>query len=734
VSASTDSPTKAQLDPSIGKPQKLSLKLILRIVWSMLRRRWWLMGISFVIALVAGAFGSKPVTEKVWKASALLLYTAPRVPDSIGTIAKSVELANMSGFVTSYPVLSKVNDALGGTFPVPLLEKSISVETSRMTKTLFLALEWGDKDECQKLLDQVVTEYPKYIASVRQSIAQGLLDELNQQIAATKTRLNASRTRLRDFLRENNIVDFDQDIVLKQAHVLSLETSIASLKRDGVSLVNQLALLDKQVESLRQEAQEEAEADAKFEAANESLSDNRRRQNRLRELIEEERRILEVRSKIEQLRTEYERAKALASKKLIPVSQLEAVRSQLLALISQVTESTKIKKWQTELEDLDKMVVPTNKNAKKSSPIIAQILSKKLEAELKIAHGEQSLIEIERELEATRLQIASFQAKRNDLRTLQDEVTGIVDELASLQAKSGELLQLASLGPVEFTVISPAATGEFPVSSNRKKMFAGIALVTILLSGTSIAAFDVLLCGIIPTDAQVEMLGLPILSRPEEPLYDAPESVLQYGESVRKIAFEVRRWVPDHGSVLMLSCMTESTRFVPFVEDLAECYARRDERILILDARQVADGIGEFADVLRYETILDQVDRDWDVSDIFLPGLSDWLTMRVSDLAHVIHGTTLPGTDLMLPGSSCIGEEYATLRMRELMETVRSSYSIILMIGPATELKNELQILGTYVDGIALSFEATERLNTGVSESIETLVEMQSPLIGAVQL
>lgn len=734
MSASTDSPTKAQLDPSIGKPQKLSLKLILRIVWSMLRRRWWLMGISFVIALVAGAFGSKPVTEKVWKASALLLYTAPRVPDSIGTIAKSVELANMSGFVTSYPVLSKVNDALGGTFPVPLLEKSISVETSRMTKTLFLALEWGDKDECQKLLDQVVTEYPKYIASVRQSIAQGLLDELNQQIAATKTRLNASRTRLRDFLRENNIVDFDQDIVLKQAHVLSLETSIASLKRDGVSLVNQLAMLDKQVESLRQEAQEEAEADAKFEAANESLSDNRRRQNRLRELIEEERRILEVRSKIEQLRTEYERAKALASKKLIPVSQLEAVRSQLLALISQVTESTKIKKWQTELEDLDKMVVPTNKNAKKSSPIIAQILSKKLEAELKIAHGEQSLIEIERELEATRLQIASFQAKRNDLRTLQDEVTGIVDELASLQAKSGELLQLASLGPVEFTVISPAATGEFPVSSNRKKMFAGIALVTILLSGTSIAAFDVLLCGIIPTDAQVEMLGLPILSRPEEPLYDAPESVLQYGESVRKIAFEVRRWVPDHGSVLLLSCMTESTRFVPFVEDLAECYARRDERILILDARQVADGIGEFADVLRYETILDQVDRDWDVSDIFLPGLSDWLTMRVSDLAHVIHGTTLPGTDLMLPGSSCIGEEYATLRMRELMETVRSSYSIILMIGPATELKNELQILGTYVDGIALSFEATERLNTGVSESIETLVEMQSPLIGAVQL
>lgn len=734
MSASTDQLSNAQLDPSIGKPQKLSIKLILRIVWSMLRRRWWLMGIAFVIALVAGAFGSKPVTEKVWKASALLLYTAPRVPDSIGTIAESVDLANMSGFVTSYPVLSKINDTLGGGFPVPLLEKSVTVETSRMTKTLFMTLEWGDKDECQELLEQLVIEYPKYVASVRQSIAQGLLDELNQQIAATKTRLNASRTRLRDFLRDNNIVDFDQDIVLKQAHVLSLETTIASLKRDGVSMKNQLEMLDKQVQSLRQEAKAEEEADRKFEAAEESLSDNRRRQNRLRELIEEERRVLEVRSKIELLRTEYERAQALASKKLIPVSQLEAVRSQLLALISQVTESEKIKKWQTELEDLDKTVVPANRNSKKSSPIIAQILAKKLEAELKIAHGERSLIEVERELEATRLQIASFQAKRNDLRTLQDEVTGIVAELASLQAKSGELLQLSSLGPVEFTVISPAATGQFPVRSNRKKMFAGIALVTILLSGTSIAAFDVLLCGIIPTDAQVAMLGLPILSCPDETLVGPSESVLRYGESVRKIAFDVRRRIPDHGAVLLLSSMTDSTRFVTFVEDLAECYARRDERILILDARQVADGIGEFADILRYETILDQVDSDWDQADMFLPGLSDWLTMRVAALEKVIHGTTLPGTDLMLPGNSCIGEEYATIRMRELMDSIRGSYSIILMIGPATELKNELQILGTYVDGIALSFEATERLNPGVSETIEALVETQSPLIGAVQL
>ena len=111
----------------------------------------------------------------------------------------------MSGFVTSRPVLTKVNDALGGTFPVPILEQSVTAETSRMTKTLFLAMQWGDQEECQKLLEQLVVEYPKYVAGVRQAIAQSMLDEVTAQVVKAQSRLDSSRVRYRDFLRENNI-------------------------------------------------------------------------------------------------------------------------------------------------------------------------------------------------------------------------------------------------------------------------------------------------------------------------------------------------------------------------------------------------------------------------------------------------------------------------------------------------------------------------------------------------
>lgn len=721
------------LDPDVGKPQKLNPKLLLRVLWSMLRRRWLLLGFAAVIALVAGALGSKPLTEKVWKATALLLYTPPKVPDEIGTIAKSVELANMSGFVTSRPVLTKVNDALGGTFPVPILEQSVTAETSRMTKTLFLAMQWGDQEECQKLLEQLVIEYPKYVAGVRQAIAQSLLDEVNSQVVKAQSRLDSTRARYRDFLRENNIVDFKQDLILKQTHLLSLETNIDTLRRDEQSMIGQIEMLDKQINSIKQEQAAEEEANREFEAAAESLADNRRRQGRLQELIEEERRVMEVKSQIDIVRREYERAQQLAEKRLIPQSQLEAVRSKLEVLIAKVTESKQIRNWQSELKDLDKTVVPKNKNSKKGSPIISQILFKKLETELKIAHGQQGVVELEREVETLNRQIATFQERRSELNALEDEITALGNQKLALEEKAGMLKELAGLGPVEFSVISPAETGGFPVSSNRKKMFVGIAFVVMLLAGTSVAAFDVLLCGIIPADAQVELIGLPVLERVGELVDDDEDSVLNYGEPVRSLALRFRQMIPNNGSVILLSSLSPSPRFSGFLVDLAECFALRDERILIVDTRLSEDGLGEFADLIEPSVIAEQ-DLDSGGEKTFLPGLSDWLTFRVNSICDVVYPTTIAGTDCILPGNSPIGEEFATLRMADLIQFTRTGYSLVLLVAPEADLKSELQILSAHADGIAFSFEPAESLNHGVAGTVSSLSTMGAPMVGAIQL
>ena len=126
---------------SVGKRRKLSPMLFLRIGWSMLRRRWLSLSVAAITSVVVSVVASKPMKEEVWKASTLLLYTAPSVPDSVGSLESTFSLANVSGFATSRPVMTRVVEELALPFPAELLGNVVKVETSRLTTTVFLSLE-----------------------------------------------------------------------------------------------------------------------------------------------------------------------------------------------------------------------------------------------------------------------------------------------------------------------------------------------------------------------------------------------------------------------------------------------------------------------------------------------------------------------------------------------------------------------------------------------------------------
>ncbi|MEM7311928.1 MAG: hypothetical protein AAF497_02130, partial [Planctomycetota bacterium] len=164
-------------DPSVGEAGKPDPKLLIRVVWSMLRRRWLPIATCFVFSLVVAALSSKPMAEQVWKSSGVLLYTPPSVPDKIGAMKKSVELANMSGFVTCGPVLERVKEEMGLAIHPSLIENVVTVETSRMTKTVFISMTWGDQPECESILAKLFEVYPKYVAEIRQNIAMASYNE-----------------------------------------------------------------------------------------------------------------------------------------------------------------------------------------------------------------------------------------------------------------------------------------------------------------------------------------------------------------------------------------------------------------------------------------------------------------------------------------------------------------------------------------------------------------------------
>ncbi|MEM7315425.1 MAG: hypothetical protein AAF497_19970, partial [Planctomycetota bacterium] len=587
-------------------------------------------------------------------------------------------------------------------------------------------------------------------------------NETNAQIVQVKSRLEAARERYRDFTRKNKIVDFKQDLVLLQSKLLTMETARNQLLRDEESMKDQIGMLDKQIRSINENAAAEAEANKEFEAANESLADNRRRQGRLRELIAEERRMLEMKTLIDVKRRDYERARIMFEKQLISNQQMDSIRGSLETMIAKVTESEQITKWKDELSNLDKMIVPKNKSAKKGSPIIQQILFKKLETQLKIAHSQKGVIELDRQMEAANLQMQSFLAKRGELSALEDDMEVINNERISLEGIAAMLRKLATMGPTEFTVVSPAEVGDFPISSTRKKVFMGLVVACMAMCCTTIAGFDVLFCGIIPTDAQIGIIGLPVIANIDEDddededwygfvEYDEDDQIVtpirecdmptrrRHLRAIRLFALQLRQRLPAPGAVMLLSSVDAPGKLPGFIRDLAECMADRDERIVILDARPFRDGLGDLTNLVQADEISRQATMAGDpdrpiTDDLELWGLRHWLTFQRDDIEDIVLTTDLPAVDLILPGKSDNDEVIATIRMSVLMEYLRQQYSFVLLIGHDIISSSELQVLAAHSDGIAFAFCDKSRIKTGTRTSVAGLKAIEAPMFGAIRL
>jgi hypothetical protein len=450
-------------------------------------------------------------------------------------------------------------------------------------------------------------------------------------------------------------------------------------------------------------------------------------------------------------------------KQLISNQQMDAVRGALETMIAKVTESERVTAWKTELENLDKLIVPKNKSGKKGSPIIQQILFKKLETQLKIAHAQKGVISLDRQMETVNLQLQSFMAKRGELASLEDDIEVINAERLSLESIAAMLRKLATMGPTEFTVVSPAKVGDFPISSNRKKIFMGLVIACMAMCCTTIAGFDVLFCGIIPTDAQIGIIGLPIIAEishddeedddwygyveydeddeiEEAPVRDCDKPTRKrHIRSIRLMALQLRQRMPLPGAVFLLSSVDAPPRLPEFIGDLAECLADRDERVLIVDARPFRDGLGDLAGLVHNDEIARQAtmagDPDRPITDeMELYGLRHWLAFQRDRIDDIVLATNLPAVDLILPGKSDNDEVIATIRMSVIIESLRERYSMILLIGHDIISAAELQVLSAHADGIAFAFCDKSRIKNGTRTSIAGLKSIEAPMFGAIHL
>ena len=671
-----------------------------------------------------------------------MLYAGPTIPDSEKGMQSALSLNNLAGLAASRPVLGRVRSELGLACPIDAVEEAVDAEQERNTSSIFLAVEWDDREEALKILQRITVLYPRYVAETRRDIARTRLAEMEKQLSACQSRLDRSRDRKHTFLRKHNVVDFHQEQLQLQTDISGLKFARERLQRDDVSLREQVRMLDEHIASLKREHAEEEREARQFEAAEESLADNRRRQHRLRELIQDERLMIEVNAQLVVKRREYERARRLAERQLISQSKLERIRGELESLIAKITENQNIKRWKRELLDLDKLVVPQNKVTKTGSPIIHQILFKKLETTLDILHAERSVLEIDRQLDAKHQRIAQIQQLTTDFSSLEDEVQAADDQRQVALESTTALRSLAAMGPTEFSIVASPTTGEYPARTNRKKLFVFICMAIALALSAAILGYDSMRYGLVPAGVRIAQSGLPVLGELQlsnsfaRQAEETGSGGARPDERMRGFALHLRQTLGDAGEVALLTSLQGDQPLRPLLEGLTKCLTARDERVLVIDARPADDGIGELGGFVEAEII---AERFCDFAcatdeDVRVPTLTDWLAFRYDELTDVILATRITSVDVILPGVMQTADDVATVRMSQLMQEVRGKYSLVLLLAPATEHSTDLQILASHATGIVFTYRHTDRIDVRSQEMVKTLAGMGAPVIGAVSV
>jgi Mrp family chromosome partitioning ATPase len=280
-----------------------------------------------------------------------------------------------------------------------------------------------------------------------------------------------------------------------------------------------------------------------------------------------------------------------------------------------------------------------------------------------------------------------------------------------------QLSDLRSLGS-EVKIDTPAKPKRDPFSSNFKKLAAGAFGVPFSLLLGGLVLFDLVSnAGTARTLAL--RLGLPVIGR-----FPVGGKAAVPAES-RALALRLRQSVSDQGGVLLVAPLSGREGVNELVCDVCRYLALQDEKVLILDGRIAdcqEDGPPPWASPLASTGGNKAI------------GLVQYLVFEGQSIWDSILPTRLPGVEYLPAGGPCSTTDVlASQQMRDLMQSLRQQYSLIVMTAPAADHPIDTEILSAYADGVVALVQGPVGACPPEAEMlVRSLQEGSAPVLGAV--
>ena len=253
--------------------------------------------------------------------------------------------------------------------------------------------------------------------------------------------------------------------------------------------------------------------------------------------------------------------------------------------------------WQAKLSELGRDTLPEiDPGALRAVATLEQRVvykqqrAEQLELELLPMDNEMSILEKRRESLERRLsdRLTSEDQDSSSLEEAESRLEESQNARRSLQLQLDNIRRLAETDFSEMTVLTPASWQTTDFNEGRHKVFVFTFAGCLLLLTLPIFGLEHFFPSGDPAERAAKSLGLPLVSQgtfvTQRLKHDKVQIHPVNSESLRLLALRIQQSVPGPGATVVFSGLNHHRSSIPTISYLAECLARREERVLIVDA------------------------------------------------------------------------------------------------------------------------------------------------------
>jgi len=709
------------VQPEQSAPQALPFDIRTFGVGLWRRRRWLVF--FLLISGAAGIVGGLMMGQQTFEAQTVLLYK----PSSDTTEADRPSLFTLLSMVKLKSNLMETRDRLHLPTTISAIGAAVNVEIQRQTTLMSIRVEWSDAENAAAIANTIRDVFIENQRRVRSEKAGVEIKDSEAQLAEIKRTLKQAEDALQTYSISNRIVDLSKEAQWYLEQVTTLDVLYEKTRAQKNTLDLQAENIVQIISNLRVRVQQESQSQGQLG----DVTETNVKIQRYREMISEDKLARENLAQMTKTKLELDRMEHLLKIGAVAQTQYDEALAEYEKFKARTLDTQQIKDWKGEVEKLNEIVVPANAGSTPSGDLLKSMMMREFDIQLQQVGFTE---------EAARLGEAVQRAKHKleELPKFQRIYASLQREVETQEIKKKEVEGLLNTarrqqeaGAIEFALVSEALPQARASKSTRKKitmaiMGAGMLFSVLLLVGLELLDFTIKSAGELALRVPYPVLN--VLARHQNTARIMPgarESV--FIEDFRTMALTVRRMMPGKGTRLMLVAARHGEGVTTVTANLAACFGRLDERVLVLDT-QVRDDADQFkhhahADARTLLATPANATR----------GLGEYLSFEAFDVNEILAATVLPGVECIpRVGKAVIPDLLNSHRMRELLQELSQRFSIVLIDAPPVNIYVDAQNLVSNVDGIIFVVRAQYDTYFTVRQAVQKLAEFSTPIIGTV--